>query len=317
MGLYSERRARLELKSAYYSPESDVAFSSESALIKKFKTKISREFIKDWISEQPTHALHRKRDKKFPRLKAFAFETGFYHSDLSPHGNAIAKANKNCHQLLVICDTLTRRLDAILIPNKDATSMINGMKILLKRNKVRILYTDRGQEYVSKQFEIFLKSRNIQHFLARNIHKAFLAEMSIRRLRTRINKYLEFKKTNSFYKQLPDIVDGLNRQYNRNLRFAAADITSKKVKRQVFENLYFDYLKKPRKLPTLKVGDKVRIAIPNTNFEKNCARINYSREIFKIAQVLPKKIPVYKINDLEGKSIEGTWYEQELYKVNG
>jgi hypothetical protein len=317
MGLYSERRARLELKNAYYSPESDVAFSSESALIKKFKTKISREFIKDWISEQPTHALHRKRDKKFPRLKAFAFETGFYHSDLSPHDNVIAKANNNCHQLLVICDTLTRRLDAILIPNKDATSMINGMKILLKRNKVRILYTDRGQEYVSKQFEIFLKSRNIQHFLARNIHKAFLAEMSIRRLRTRINKYLEFKKTNSFYKQLPAIVDGLNRQYNRNLKFAAADITSKKVKRQVFENLYFDYLKKPRKLPTLKVGDKVRIAIPNTNFEKNYARINYSREIFKIAQVLPKKIPVYKINDLEGKGIEGTWYDQELYKVNG
>jgi Integrase core domain len=317
MPFISERRARIELKSAYYSPASDVAFSSESALLKKFKNKISSEFIKNWISEQPTHALHRKRDKRFPRLKAFAYETGFYHSDLSPQSSALAKANKNCHQLLVICDTLTRRLDAVLIPNKDASSMINGMKILLKRNNVRIIYSDRGKEYVSKQFENFLKTQNIQHFLARNIHKAFLAEMSIRRLRTRINKYLEFKKTKSFYSQLPAIVDGLNRQYNRNLKFAPADITSKKLKRQVFENLYFDYLKKPRKLPTLKVGDKVRIAIPNTDFEKNYARINYSTEIFKISQVLPKKIPVFKIIDLDGKSIEGTWYAQELYKVNG
>lgn len=135
MVLLSVRRARIELHNAYYTPSSGVAFSSESALIKHFKNKISSEFIKNWISEQSTYALHRKRDQRFPRLKAFAWEPGFYHSDLSPHSAALAKANKNCHQLLVICDTLTRRLDAVLIPNKDSRSMINGMKTLLKRNK--------------------------------------------------------------------------------------------------------------------------------------------------------------------------------------
>lgn len=317
MPFLSDRRARVELNKAYYNPSSSVAYSSPSSLIKKFKNQISKEFITSWISEQPTYALHRKRNQKFPTLKAFAFDVGFYHCDLSPHSALLAKANKGCHQLLVICDTLTRKLDAILIKNKESRSMIDGMKKLMKRNKIRILFTDRGTEMISKPFATFLKNNNIDHFLARNKHKSFLAEMSIRRLRTRINKYCLHNKTNSFYSALPSIVDGLNNQYNRNLKYAPAEITTKKIKQKVFKNLYLNYLQKPRKLGLLSVGDKVRIAIPNSNFEKNYSRINFSTEIFVIAKVLPKKLPVYKIKDLNGEDIAGSWYQQELIRING
>lgn len=314
--MLSERRSVIALKKAFYSPNSPVAFASLSALIRQFKNKIDPNFIQKWIEQQPLYSLNRHRKNKFIRRKAFAQDIGFFHADLSPHSRSIAQANKNCNQLLVICDTLSRKLDAVLIPNKNSDSMIKGMKQLLKRNKITILYTDRGLEFKSAAFEQFLLSNNIKHFYARNTHKAFLAELAIRRIRERIHKYIQHTRNKSFYSVLPALVDGLNSQYNRNLKFAANQVTNPTVKKQVFQNLYFNYIKKPRILPKLSVGDKVRIAVKNTDFSKNYSRHNFSKEVFTVSKVFPTKIPVYGIKDLKNIDIIGTWYSQELVKIN-
>jgi transposase InsO family protein len=315
MSFLSGRSADNALQKAFYTPDSPVAFSSQSALIKKFKNKIRAPYIINWLAKQPIYSLTRVRKERFPRNKAIAHDVGFVHADLSPHSKAIAKANKNCHQLLVICDTLTRKVDAVLVKNKTSEEMIKGMKTLLKRNKISILFTDRGTDFLSTAFENFLKSKNIKHFYARNKHKSFLAEMSIRRIRERINKYLSHKRTKSFYSLLPAIVEGLNKQYNRNLKFAPSDITTPEAKKQAFENLYLHYLKKSSIVPKLEIGDKVRIAVHNSDFSKNYSRENFSQEIFVISKVFPRKIPVYSVKDLAGEEIIGTWYIQELVKV--
>ena len=50
-------------------------------------------------------------------------------------------------------------------------------------------------------------------------------------------------------------------------------------------------------------------------FEKGFEK-NWSREIFKIIEVLRRDRVVYKLEDLLGEPIEGTFYEIELQKVN-
>jgi hypothetical protein len=315
MTCLSDRQAHIALQKAYYSPNSSAAFSSRNALFTKFKGKIKSQVIVNWLAKQSIYSLSRAKREKFSRNKAIAHDIGFVHADLSPHSKTIAAANKKCHQLLVICDTLSRKIDAVLVKNKTPNEMIKGMSTLLKRNKITILYTDRGSDFCSSAFEHFLASKNIKHFYARNKHKSFLAEMSIRRIRERINKYMSHKNTNSFYSILPDLVHGLNNQYNRNLKFAPSEVTTPATKKQAFENLYFKYLKKQSITPRLKIGDKVRIAVFNSDFSKNYSRDNFSKEIFVISKVFPRKIPVYSVKDQRGEEIIGTWYIQELVKV--
>ena len=91
-------------------------------------------------------------------------------------------------------------------------------------------------------------------------------------------------------------------------------------KETVFFNLY-GY--KPKEISkdfhkiniTFNVGDKVRISKNKFVFDKGYTR-NYTREIFKISQVLLRPIPVYKIVDNTDSEIKGVFYSQELLKVS-
>ncbi|KAK3910232.1 Putative uncharacterized transposon-derived protein [Frankliniella fusca] len=68
------------------------------------------------------------------------------------------------------------------------------------------------------------------------------------------------------------------------------------------------------KKPKYKVGDYVRIIREKQVFEKGYTW-NWSEEIFKIVQVIPHAVPVYRLEDLDKDPIEGTFYEMELQKV--
>jgi hypothetical protein len=63
-----------------------------------------------------------------------------------------------------------------------------------------------------------------------------------------------------------------------------------------------------------KVGDYVRITREKKKFEKGYTW-NWSEEIFKIVQVIPHVVPVYRLEDLDQDKIQGTFYEPELQKV--
>ena len=54
------------------------------------------------------------------------------------------------------------------------------------------------------------------------------------------------------------------------------------------------------KITPLNIGDKVRISIHKTLFEKG-ATANWSEEIFEIIDVKPLKPTVYRIRDLAGE----------------
>ena len=65
--------------------------------------------------------------------------------------------------------------------------------------------------------------------------------------------------------------------------------------------------------PKLKVGDYVRNADKRNTFSKGYTS-NWSRELFKVNEVLKTQPPTYKIEDINGEIIEGKYYEQELLK---
>ena len=63
-----------------------------------------------------------------------------------------------------------------------------------------------------------------------------------------------------------------------------------------------------------EIGDKVRIpTLKRKVFDKGYTP-NWTEEIFIIDNILPTKPITYKIVDLMGKEIKGTFYEKELQK---
>ena len=63
-----------------------------------------------------------------------------------------------------------------------------------------------------------------------------------------------------------------------------------------------------------KMGDQVRISRSKKLFEKGYLP-NWSEEIFTISKRIPRNPPVYKVKEFDEDELEGTFYEQELQRV--
>ena len=90
--------------------------------------------------------------------------------------------------------------------------------------------------------------------------------------------------------------------------------SKKENEEKVFSNLYGDLIFEKVKKPKFEVGDKVRISkYKRKVFDKGYTE-NWSEELFVVNEVLMTKPVTYKLVDLMGEEIEGSFYEQELLK---
>ena len=84
---------------------------------------------------------------------------------------------------------------------------------------------------------------------------------------------------------------------------------NKKNEDQVWTTLYGRiYAESP--LPKFKVGDMVTISKYKSAFTKGF-EANFTEELFKVIKIVRGYPIVYKIEDLEGESIIGKYYEGE------
>ena len=89
----------------------------------------------------------------------------------------------------------------------------------------------------------------------------------------------------------------------------------KKMKKKVFANLYGDMIYLKPKNPKFSIGDKVRISkYKKRMFDKGYTP-NWTEEVLIVDKVIPTKPVAYKIIDLLGEEIEGSFYEKELQKA--
>ena len=71
----------------------------------------------------------------------------------------------------------------------------------------------------------------------------------------------------------------------------------------------------PKKLQ-FHVGVNVRLSLHKRLFKKGY-KMNWTEEIFEITQQLSRTPVVYTVQDLLERLIKGTFYEEELQRVNG
>jgi hypothetical protein len=112
---------------------------------------------------------------------------------------------------------------------------------------------------------------------------------------------------------LPDLVYSYNHSVHRSIKTKPVDVTAENEKK-VPHTLYDDHNVVKNVKLRFKIGDQVRISKMKRTFEKGYLP-NFSKEIFTISKQIPCDPPVYKLRDLDGEDLKGTFYEKELQKI--
>ncbi|GFU60919.1 uncharacterized transposon-derived protein F54H12.3 [Trichonephila clavipes] len=125
---------------------------------------------------------------------------------------------------------------------------------------------------------------------------------------------LHEKNTKRYIGVVDKLVYSYNNTWHRSIQMTPASVTETNQS-QVWENLYGKQNNKKVNKPNYRLNDTVRISKEKLLFEKGYEQ-NWTREIFTIHDIIRRNPIVYKLKDLAGEVIRGTFYEQELQKSN-
>ena len=310
-------RVEEELRNLYYDPQSAVAFGGVSKLLKEARKKnIFPAQVKRWLKKQLSYTLHKGLKRKFKKNRVIV--NGMdeqWQADLVDM-QSFARDNKGIKFLVTVIDVLSKRASAVPLKYKTGAEIIKAFETIFKEGRTpEKLQTDAGSEFMNRQFQTFLKKWNVYHFVTYNQTKAQIVERFNRTLKNKMWRYFDYANTHRYWNVLDDLVDGYNRTYHRSIKMTPLEVTKFNAQ-TVWKRLYPELMKR-RKSDVkfkFKVGDLVRITRSKGVFEKGYAE-NWTEEMFKIKRRIARRPPVYTLEEYDGTSIIGTFYEQELQKV--
>ena len=214
----------------------------------------------------------------------------------------------------MIIDNLSKYGWAEPLPNKKSTTVKKAFLKVLRESKRKpmILSTDSGKEFTNRDFRKYLKWRKIKFLVMRDRSHATIVERWNRTIKSIIYKYLSYHKTKRFIDVLPSIIKNYNNTIHSRTKYRPSEV-SQTTARQAYLNLYKMRIENEK--PSLKAGDIVRVYLYRDLFQKGY-KPNYSKEIFKVKKVLHSSpYKKYKVVDLNGNPVRGSYYKKELYKI--
>ena len=134
-----------------------------------------------------------------------------------------------------------------------------------------------------------------------------------RTLKSKLYHYFTGVNSLRYVDVLQDIVDSYNNTYHRSISRAPATVSLLNVG-QVRTKLYSKIERSKPKCFKFKAGDHVRLSLHKRLFKKGY-KMNWMEEIFQIVNLILRTPVVHDVRDLLERSIEGTFYEKELQKV--
>lgn len=304
------------LSSIYYDLDSPASYSGINAIIREAKRRNSKVSIKDvkkFLQEQEVYTLHKPVRRKFKRNRVVAagFDTD-WQADLCDM-QKLKKENDGYGYILTCVDVLSKFSWAIPVKTKRPIDVIEAFSQILNcGRKPWRLMTDKGKEFLGRDFQNFLYKQDIIHFTSQNEDiKCAIAENYNRKLKTRLWKYFSKIRNYRWIDVLPKIVSAINKSYHRSIKCRPIDVNSTNSQ-EIWCRLYGDLFNKP--VFQFNIGDSVRISKYKHVFEKGYLP-NFTTEIFTVTQKIEREPPVYKLSDKNKEPIDGVFYGAELVKV--
>ena len=222
--------------------------------------------------------------------------------------------NNNYKFILTVIDILTKYAWAIPLKNKSGLSITNGFTIVSgehpqgvsESRKPEKLWVDRSSEFYNKTFKSLLKEYEIKLYSTYSDLKAVFIERFNRTILHIINKPMFINGDGNGVNILNDAVVTYNNNIHSKINMTPVDASNNP------DNVKYTFSFKNIK-PKLKLGDYVRKVDKRNIFSKGYTT-NWNRELFNFNEVLKTQPPTYKIEEINGKIIEGKYYKQELLK---
>ena len=227
----------------------------------------------------------------------------------------LSENNDNMKFMLTCIDILSKYAWVRVLRNKSGVEVTKAFESILKEGRVpKKLQSDQGREFFNNSFQGLMKKHNIVHFATGTGQKASICERFNKTLRNKMWKYFTAVNTRKYIDVVQDLVHAYNRNYHSSIKMKPVEVNETNSFK-VFKTLYGLFPSRAKKLSfKFKVGDIVRISRLKRQFEKGYEQ-NYTDEYFTIAEQIPREPPVYKLQDIDGENIEGTFYEPELQKI--
>ena len=253
--------------------------------------------------------LHKPIKRKFKKRKVLVSGIDkIWAADLADM-KAFKDYNDGYTFLLLVIDIFSKYGWIVPLKNKKGETVAEALKNIFEERKPEKLWTDKGTEFKNKDVKKLIEIYNTE-----NEEKSSIVERWIRTMKEKMWKYFTDNNTYNYMSVLPDLVKDYNNTVHSSTKFTPIDASKKKNELTVWRNLYPDRFKTNRLTPKFSVGDLVRITKKKTVFEKGYTT-RWTKETFTIKEIRDTNPITYKIKDLEGEEIKGTFYEPELQKT--
>ena len=311
------------LSKFYYDPKAPASFAGPYKMWlyirnnKDLPKGLSFKKVKKWYEFQVTHNVHVNPTKKFKREPIIVDHRGeMFDCDLIQISN-LKRYNKGMAYILVCIDIFSRYGWALSLKTKGGQEVRSAMEKIFSEGLIpETIRSDRGSEFRSRPFTSLLKENNIYHMLAFSEIKAGYAERLNLTIQQKLYKYMYEHQTFKYVDILPDIIKSYNSTIHGTIGIAPKDVTEENSY-ALYERVYMPIVIKQNNSDIkykFSVGDNVRISYEKMPFTRGYKQ-HFSEEIYEVAYRIPSHPPRYKLKDLNGEEIKGSFYEQQMQKV--
>jgi hypothetical protein len=155
----------------------------------------------------------------------------------------------------------------------------------------------------------------VELYSTENEEKSCVTERWNRTMKEKMFKYFTANNTRRYVDILDRMVKLYNNTRHSSIRMTPVEASRKENEIDVCSTLNADVFNTTLETSKFKVGDKVRITVKKSIFEKGYTP-RWTEEIFTVSKVQMTTPITYKITDFNGEEIQGTFYEQELQKTS-
>ena len=260
--------------------------------------------------EQLSKELHKPFKKKFKtsgvRLKEI---NEIWGADLVDMREWKDK-NDGYQYILNIIDCFSKYVWSYQIKDKSAKEVANVFEEIFEEQKPKRLWTDKGKEFYNKHLMKLLRENDVELYSTFGNSKSAIVERFNRTLKTNMWKKFTELQTRRWVDMLDDLIDDYHNTVHRSIGMKPKDVTKSdesKIRKKLEVEKGVGKIK-------YKVGDKVRISRVKGIFEKGYLP-NWSHEVFDIVRIIKDNPVRYKLKDVTGEIIEGSFYTEELQKT--
>jgi transposase InsO family protein len=155
----------------------------------------------------------------------------------------IQESNDGYRYLLTVIDCFSKFAWVIPLRKKDSKTSTVAFHALLTQvahpRKPQTLQTDKGKEFLNKEFLEMLAKNGIHHFSTNNVDvKAAMAERFNRTIKAKLYRYFTHKNTTRYIEVLPKLLEGYNNSYHRSIGMAPSEVNELNSC-DVYDKLFF------------------------------------------------------------------------------